>query len=53
MDLNRLYRARIAQRMERVEARRKLFTAGKLAADKIDADEWGMIVAMDEIEAKG
>lgn len=51
MDVNRLIRAKTAQRMEMVEGRRKLFMTGKLAADKIDADEWELIQEMDGIEA--
>lgn len=53
MDLNRLIRAKTAQRMEMVEGRRKLMLAGKLDADKIDADEWELILAMDEIDGQG
>lgn len=53
MDLNRLYRAKIAKGMERVEERRKLFLAGKLKAEDLDAGEWNLITEMDEIEAAG
>lgn len=51
MDLNRLLRAKTAKRMERIEERRKLMFAGKLESKDLDADEWALIVAMDEIEA--
>lgn len=48
MDLNRLYRAKIAARMQAVEGRRKRFLAGKIKPKEIDADEWKLIVQMDE-----
>jgi hypothetical protein len=48
MDLNRLYRAKIAARMQAVEGRRKRFLEGKLKSKDIEADEWKLIVAMDE-----
>lgn len=47
MDLNRLYRARIAGRMQAVEGRRKSFLAGKIKPKEIEAAEWELIVAMD------
>jgi hypothetical protein len=48
MDLNRLYRARIAGRMQAVEGRRKRFLEGKIKPKEIDASEWELIVQMDE-----
>jgi hypothetical protein len=48
MDLNRLYRARVAARMQAVEMRRKRFLAGKLKPTELDEDEWALIVRMDE-----
>jgi hypothetical protein len=48
MDLNRLYRARVAARMQAVEMRRKRFLAGALKPGEIDEDEWALIVRMDE-----
>jgi hypothetical protein len=48
MDLNRLYRAKIAARMQAVEGRRKRFLEGKIKPKEIDADEWRLIVQMDE-----
>lgn len=51
IDVNRLLRALEAKRMEAVEARRKLFLAGKLKAADLDADEWNLIVEMDSIMA--
>ena len=48
MDLNRLYRAKIAARMQATEARRKRFLEGKIKPKEIDADEWRLIVQMDE-----
>lgn len=50
IDLNRYMRARAAGRYETVEARRKLFLAGKLKSEDIDADDWKLIAEMDEIE---
>jgi hypothetical protein len=50
MDLNRLHRALEARRMEMVEARRRRFLEGKIKGKDIDADEWALIVAMDEWE---
>lgn len=50
MDVNRLLRALEAKRMEAVEARRRLFLAGKLDAKDIDAEEWTLIAAMDELD---
>lgn len=47
MDLNRLYRARIAGRMQAVEGRRKRFLAGKIKPKEIEASEWELIVQMD------
>jgi hypothetical protein len=47
MDLNRLYRAKVAARMQAVEVRRKRFLAGKLKPAEIDEDEWALIVRMD------
>jgi len=49
MDLNRLYRAKMAARMQAVEGRRKLFMLGKLKPKDIDASEWELIVQMDEL----
>lgn len=51
MDLNRYMRAKAAKRMETVEARRRLQMAGKLEATALDADEWELILEMDELEA--
>lgn len=51
IDANRLLRVLEAKRMEAVEARRKLFMAGKLKAIDLDADEWKLITEMDEIAA--
>jgi hypothetical protein len=51
MDLNRLYRAKIAKGMERVEDRRKLFLAGKLEPTQLDAGEWTLITEMDALAA--
>jgi hypothetical protein len=48
MDLNRLYRAKVAARMQAVEMRRKRFLAGALKPAEIDEDEWALIVRMDE-----
>ena len=48
MDLNRLYRAKIAARLQIVEARRRRFLEGKLKPKEIDAEEWEIIKAMDE-----
>jgi len=48
MDLNRLYRAKIAARMQAVEGRRRRFLQGKLKPKEIDADEWRLITQMDE-----
>jgi len=47
MDLNRLYRAKVAARMQAVEVRRKSFLAGKLKPAEIDEDEWALIGRMD------
>jgi hypothetical protein len=52
IDLNRLYRAKSAARMQAVEVRRKRFLAGKLKGSDLDADDWQLIVQMDEL-AKG
>ena len=48
MDLNRLYRARMAAQMEAVEGRRRRFLEGKLKPKEIDAEEWRLIQEMDE-----
>ena len=48
MDLNRLYRAKVAARMQAVEMRRKRFLAGKLKPSEMDEDEWALIERMDE-----
>ena len=48
MDLNRLYRAKVAARMQAVEMRRKRFLAGKLKPSEIEEDEWALVLAMDE-----
>lgn len=47
MDLNRLYRAKIAARMQAVEGRRKRFLDGKLKTKDMDEAEWRLIVQMD------
>lgn len=49
MDLNRLYRARMAAQMEAVEGRRRRFLEGKLKGKDIEQDEWNLILEMDEI----
>ena len=48
MDLNRLYRAKIAMRMQTVEARRKRFLEGKIKPKDIEPEEWAIILQMDE-----
>jgi hypothetical protein len=48
MDLNRLYRAKIAARMQAVEGRRKRFLEGKLKGKELDQDDWRIILEMDE-----
>jgi hypothetical protein len=48
MDLNRLYRAKVAARMQAVEMRRRRFLEGALKPAEIDEDEWALIVRMDE-----
>jgi hypothetical protein len=48
MDLNRLYRAKIVGRMQAVEARRRLFLAGKLRGGDLDQADWKLILQMDE-----
>jgi hypothetical protein len=50
MDLNRLYRAKIAARMQLVEQRRKLFLQGKIKGKDLDAAEWKLITQMDAWE---
>lgn len=49
MDLNRLYRAKTAARMQAVEVRRKRFLAGKLKPADIEPDDWALIMQMDEL----
>jgi len=53
MDLNRLYRAKIAARMQAVEYRRRRFLEGKLKPADLDAEEWAIIVQMDEWASYG
>lgn len=48
MDLNRLYRAKVAARMQAVEGRRRRFLEGKLKPKEIDGEEWRLIQEMDE-----
>jgi hypothetical protein len=48
MDLNRLYRAKIAARMQATEYRRKRFLEGKIKSNDIEPDEWKLITQMDE-----
>jgi hypothetical protein len=50
MDLNRLYRAKIAARMQATEARRRRFLEGKLKPKEISPDEWAIIVEMDRLD---
>lgn len=49
MDLNRLYRAKMAERIQTVEARRKLFLQGKLKSKDLTVQEWEMIVEHDAL----
>lgn len=51
IDLNRLLRAQAAQRMEAVEARRRLLMAGKLDGSDISEREGQLMIEMDDIEA--
>ena len=48
MDLNRLYRAKIAARMQATEARRRRFLEGKIKPKEIAQEEWELIRQMDE-----
>lgn len=48
MDLNRLYRALQARRMEAVEQKRRRFLEGKLKPKDIDQEDWELILEMDE-----
>jgi hypothetical protein len=48
MDLNRYYRAKIVGRMQAVEARRRLFLAGKLKGQDLDQEDWNLVLQMDE-----
>jgi hypothetical protein len=48
MDLNRLYRAKVAARMQATEYRRQRFLEGKIKPKDIDPDEWKLITQMDE-----
>ena len=49
MDLNRLYRAKQAERIQTVEQRRKLFLQGKIKGKDLDQSEWEMIRKHDEL----
>jgi hypothetical protein len=53
MDLNRLYRAKIAARMQAVEGRRKRFLEGKLKPKEISPEDWALILLMDEASKGG
>ena len=48
IDLNRVLRAREAEQMQAVEARRQLFMQGKLKPMEIEPAEWRLITRMDE-----
>jgi hypothetical protein len=49
MDLNRFYRAKLAQQIQFVEERRKLFLQGKLKSKDLTVREWEMIVEHDRL----
>lgn len=52
IDLNRVLRAKAAKKYESVEARVRLFKAGKLKASDLTADELRVMAEMDAIEAQ-
>lgn len=53
VDLNRLLRAQDAARLEAVEGRRRRFLEKKIKAADIEAGEWKLIMAMDEVMSEG
>lgn len=53
MDLDRLYRAKIAARMQATEYRRQRFLEGKIKPTDLDKEEWALILQMDELVEDG